>query len=148
MSEEGPSPPKPESDLPMAVRLAAETWDGEEPVMDGPSAPFLPSVLRRGWDALLHRSAVWGVAIVVDVVWVVAGPRLGVLGATGLVLLIGGATTPALAFTGRGRRRGHRLTPRRLAAAVVAVALASLILGLCFRAAETVMGGMNASPTG
>ncbi len=146
MSQDSPSPP--ESDVPMAVRRAAETWEGEEPVMDGPSAPFLPSVVRRAWDAMLHRSAVWGMAIVINLAGAVVQRHLGALGAAGVMLLIGAGAAPALAFTGPGRRRGHRLTPRRLAAAVVATAMASLILVACFRAVEAVMGGIEAPPAG
>lgn len=141
-------PPKPEADLPMAVRQAAATWQGDEPVFDGPSAPFLPSVLRRGWHALLRRSAVWVLAIIVNVVWVVASRRLGSVAAAGLVCLIAGVAATTLAFTGRGRRRGHRLSPRRVAAAALAVMMASLILGICFRMVEVVMGSMEAAPAG
>lgn len=147
MAKDDLPPPKPESELPMAVRQAAETWEGQEPVLDGPSAPFLPSVFRRSWHALLRRSAVWVVAIAVDVAWVAASRWLGSLAAAALVCLIAGVAVPALAFTGRGRRQGHRLSPRRVAAAALALAVASLILGICFRMVETVMGAASA-PSG
>ena len=76
-----------------------------------------------------------------------ASRGLGSLAAAALVCVIAGVAAPALAFTGRGRRQGHRLSPRRVAAAALAVAVASLILGICFRMVETVMGAASA-PSG
>jgi len=144
MTEDDRLPPQTEDEVPMAVRQAAETWDGEEPVLEGSSAPFLPSALRRAWRALLRRSAVWVAAIVLDVVWVAGSGRLGSPTAAGLVGLMAMVAVPALAFTGRGRRPGHRLSPRRVAAAALALLLASLILGICVRMVDMVLSGLGA----